>query len=64
MSHKKIPVLIVTGFLGAGKTTIINHLLKTRDTQKIAIIENEFGNISIDTNLLKVAREKIVEITQ
>lgn len=64
MTQKKIPVLIVTGFLGAGKTTVINHILKNKNTQRVAIIENEFGNISIDTNLLKVAQEKIVEITQ
>lgn len=63
MSHK-IPVLIVTGFLGCRKNNNHQSSPQNKGYSKIAIIENEFGNISIDTNLLKVAREKIVEITQ
>jgi G3E family GTPase len=37
----KIPVTVITGFLGAGKTTLINHILTTNHGKKIAIIENE-----------------------
>jgi len=48
----KIPVLIVTGFLGAGKTTFINQLLKQNNEVKIGLIENEFGDVSIDAKLI------------
>eukprot|EP00971_Amphidinium_carterae_P133769 2649828-Amphidinium_carterae.1 len=49
----KLPVVILTGFLGSGKTTLLNYLLKEQRDKKIAIIENEFGEISIDDELLK-----------
>jgi G3E family GTPase len=51
-SRKKIPVTVVTGFLGAGKTTFINNLLKQNQKVKIAIVENEFGDVSIDSALI------------
>jgi len=50
---EKIPVTILTGFLGSGKTTLLNYILKEQTEMKIAIIENEFGEISIDDALLK-----------
>ena len=40
---EKFPVTIVTGFLGAGKTTLVNHILKGHHGKLIAVIENEFG---------------------
>jgi G3E family GTPase len=49
----KIPVTIVTGFLGAGKTTLVNHILKGDHGLKIAVVENEFGEVSIDTDLVQ-----------
>ena len=59
----KIPVTIVTGFLGAGKTTFINHLLKQNNDVKIGIIENEFGDVSIDAWLLADYQpESIIEL--
>jgi len=48
----KIPVLIVTGFLGSGKTTFINNLLQKNRAVKIGLIENEFGDVSIDSKLI------------
>jgi G3E family GTPase len=48
----RIPVLLVTGFLGAGKTTFINRLLAKNQDVKIGIIENEFGSQSIDSKLI------------
>jgi len=54
---EKVPVTILTGFLGSGKTTLLNYILQEQKEKKIAIIENEFGEISIDDALLK--QEKI-----
>lgn len=47
-----IPVTIITGFLGAGKTTLLNRILTEEHGEKIAVIENEFGEESIDNDLL------------
>ena len=50
---KKTPVTIITGFLGAGKTTLVNYILKSsQHGLKIAVIENEFGAVSIDESLV------------
>jgi adenylate kinase len=49
----KIPVTIITGFLGAGKTTLLNRILNEKHGMKIAVIENEFGEINIDEKLIK-----------
>lgn len=54
MEHQnKIPVTIITGFLGAGKTTFINFLLKSNPDIQFALVENEFGTVPIDTKLIK-----------
>lgn len=52
MTSEKIPVTLVTGFLGSGKTTLLNHLLSQQHGKRLAIIENEFGEIGIDDALL------------
>ena len=52
-ANNKIAVTIVTGFLGAGKTTFINQLLKNNPDKQFALVENEFGDVSIDTKLIK-----------
>lgn len=52
-SDNKIAVTILTGFLGAGKTTLINAFLDNNHDERIAIIENEFGSVNIDGSLLK-----------
>ncbi len=49
---KRIPATIITGFLGAGKTTLIRHLLQNAGGRRIALIINEFGNVGIDRKLL------------
>jgi G3E family GTPase len=49
---EKTPVTIVTGFLGAGKTTFVNYILKEQRDWKICIVENEFGEVSIDDALV------------
>jgi G3E family GTPase len=49
----KIAVTVITGFLGAGKTTFINSVLKSYPDTQFALVENEFGDVSIDTKLIK-----------
>ncbi len=57
-----IPVTMLTGFLGSGKTTLLNRILKEQHGQRIAVIENEFGEAGIDNELLVQDRdEQIVE---
>ncbi|KAG4984715.1 hypothetical protein JHK87_029464 [Glycine soja] len=48
----RIPATIITGFLGSGKTTLLNHILTAEHGKKIAVIENEFGEIDIDGSLV------------
>ena len=57
-----IPVTLLTGFLGAGKTTLLNRILSERHGEKIAVIENEFGEVGIDNELLRSGDEQIVEM--
>ena len=58
-----IPTTILTGFLGAGKTTLLNRILTERHGEKIAVIENEFGEAGIDNEILvQNAKEQIVEM--
>ncbi len=52
MQKKQIPVTIITGFLGAGKTSLLNELFRNNKNSKFLIIENEAGNINIDRELL------------
>jgi G3E family GTPase len=62
-AKSKIPVLIVTGFLGSGKTTFINNLLRQNRGIKIGLIENEFGDVSIDKLLIaNYQPESILEL--
>ncbi len=61
-SDRRIPVTVVTGFLGAGKTTLINRILGGQHGRKIAVIVNEFGEVSIDGQLiLRDDQEDLVE---
>ncbi|KAG5182154.1 CobW/HypB/UreG, nucleotide-binding domain-containing protein [Tribonema minus] len=52
-----IPVTILTGFLGSGKTTVLNHLLHEQRERRVAVIENEFGEVPIDNELLSAKME-------
>jgi cobalamin biosynthesis protein CobW len=53
MQGAKIPATVITGFLGAGKTTMIRHMLENANGRRIALIINEFGDLGVDGGLLK-----------
>ena len=54
----KIPATVVTGFLGAGKTTLIRHMLQNAEGKRIALIINEFGDLGVDGDILKGCGEE------
>jgi len=60
---QKIPVTILTGFLGSGKTTLLNRILSEEHGKRIAVIENEFGEVGIDQALVIEADEEIFEMS-
>jgi cobalamin biosynthesis protein CobW len=65
---QRIPATVITGFLGAGKTSMIRHLLQTANGKRLALIINEFGDIGVDGDILKAcgadncSEEDIVEL--
>ena len=60
---RNIPVTILTGFLGSGKTTLLNRVLREEHGKRIAVIENEFGEVGIDQALVINADEEIFEMS-
>lgn len=69
MSARKVPVTIVTGFLGAGKTTLVRHVIENAEGRRLALIVNEFGDVGVDGTILRSCgiescpEENIVELT-
>ncbi len=57
-----VPVTVVTGYLGAGKTTLVNRILTEQHGRRVAVIENEFGEVGIDDGLVLDAEEEIFEM--
>lgn len=62
-NEQRIPVTIITGFLGAGKTSLLNKLIKKHPEKKFAIIENEFGETGIDGALITSSSDSIFELS-
>ncbi|KQV80866.1 GTP-binding protein [Massilia sp. Root351] len=58
-----IPVTILTGFLGSGKTTLLNYILTEKHGMRIAVIENEFGEVDVDSDLVLASDEEIFQMT-
>ena len=64
MPPQAVPVTVLTGFLGSGKTTLINRILKEAHGRRFAVIENEYGEINVDADLLvKDGGETVVQLT-
>jgi G3E family GTPase len=62
MTEETVPVTVLTGFLGSGKTTLLNRILSENHGKRIAVIENEFGEVGVDNDLVIGAEEEIFEM--
>jgi len=60
-TNKRVPVTVLTGFLGSGKTTLLNRILSEQHGKRIAVIENEFGEVGVDHQLVIGAEEELFE---
>ena len=60
---QRIPVQLITGFLGAGKTTFLNHFIQERSDERLFVIENEVGKINVDSELVMNGEEDIAGLT-
>jgi G3E family GTPase len=60
--NKRVPVTVLTGFLGSGKTKLLNRILSENHGKRIAVIENEFGEVGVDNDLVIGAEEEIFEM--
>ncbi len=58
----RIPVTIVGGYLGAGKTTLVNHLLRNANAKRLAVLVNEFGKLSIDADLIESIEGEVINV--
>ncbi|MBZ7927400.1 GTP-binding protein (plasmid) [Ensifer adhaerens] len=61
-SRQKLPITILTGFLGSGKTTLLNYILTERHGHRIAVIENEYGEVDVDSDLVLASDEEIFQM--
>lgn len=58
----KVPVTIITGFLGSGKTTLMNRILNGNSGRRIAVMVNDFGEINIDSQLVVSAQQNMISL--
>ena len=61
-SDGKLPLILLTGFLGAGKTTVLNRVLGAQHRRRVGVIINELGRIDIDTRLIKSRAGDVMEL--
>jgi G3E family GTPase len=61
VTPSRVPVTVLTGFLGSGKTTLLNRILSEQHGKRIAVIENEFGEVGVDSELVIGAEEELFE---
>lgn len=62
MNRPTIPVTVLTGFLGSGKTTLVNRLLKERPGTKFGLVVNEFGEAALESQLLEIRKQPLFEL--
>ncbi|GAA0200555.1 hypothetical protein GCM10009000_013310 [Halobacterium noricense] len=63
MGDERIPITVVTGCLGVGKTTLINHVLDDPGDRSIAVVVNDVGEVNVDTELIRGATDDIVDLS-
>ena len=62
IASKALPVTIISGYLGAGKTTLVNNALRKANGLKLAILVNEFGNLAIDEDLIIAQDDNMISL--
>ncbi|MGB1012150.1 MAG: CobW family GTP-binding protein [Thiolinea sp.] len=60
--NSPIPVTVIGGYLGSGKTTLVNHLLRNANGKRLAIMVNEFGELAIDEDLIEASSENMISL--
>jgi len=58
----RLPVTVIGGYLGTGKTTLVNHLLRHADGRRLAVLVNEFGELPIDADLIEAAEDDVIAL--